>query len=186
MPASPSRGRIRELLCSHHVASFASASLMAIYGLQPRSATSGSPNAVDSGRLLAARAALCCRNLQLVRCASRVDGCALWRVIAADVALGSQSHRDRTMNKRKRDNPIEDAIWPAHVSQRCGAKARSTGEPCRRWASIGSARCRLHGGAAGSGRPIVHGKYSVEAKRQRKLVRVARYLLRHFHGKPPT
>jgi hypothetical protein len=90
------------------------------------------------------------------------------------------------MAKRNRHNPIEEAIWPPHVSQRCGAKARSTGEPCRRWASIGFTRCRLHGGAPGTGRPIIHGKYSAEAKRQRGAVRLARYLLRYFYGKPPT
>jgi hypothetical protein len=35
-------------------------------------------------------------------------------------------------------NPIEDLLHPPHVSQRCGAKARSTGQPCKRWAAIGS------------------------------------------------
>jgi hypothetical protein len=30
---------------------------------------------------------------------------------------------------------------------RCGATARTTGKPCRRWALVAQARCRLHGGA---------------------------------------
>ena len=90
------------------------------------------------------------------------------------------------MTKPNQRNPIEEAIWPAHVPRRCGAKARSTGEPCRRWATIGYPRCRLHGGAPGSGRPIIHGKYSAEAKRQRRALRLACYLLRYFYGKPPT
>jgi hypothetical protein len=34
----------------------------------------------------------------------------------------------------------------------CGAKTRS-GEPCRRSPAPGKARCRLHGGAPGSGAP---------------------------------
>lgn len=46
----------------------------------------------------------------------------------------------------------------ASRSQRCGAKARGTGEPCQKWALNGSARCRLHGGRAD--RPLVNGRYS--------------------------
>lgn len=34
---------------------------------------------------------------------------------------------------------------------RCGARARSTGEPCKRWAIPGATRCKLHGGLAGRG-----------------------------------
>ncbi len=34
---------------------------------------------------------------------------------------------------------------------RCGARKRSDGEPCRRWAVPGAARCRLHGAYAGRG-----------------------------------
>lgn len=88
------------------------------------------------------------------------------------------------MTKRKEGNPIEEALWPAHVSTRCGARARSTGEPCRRWASIGHTRCKFHGGAPGSGRPVLHGRFSAEARRQRDAFRIARYVLRFFYRKP--
>jgi hypothetical protein len=37
-------------------------------------------------------------------------------------------------------------------SPRCGAKTRS-GKPCRSPAVTGKKRCRMHGGAAGSGAP---------------------------------
>jgi hypothetical protein len=37
-------------------------------------------------------------------------------------------------------------------SHQCGAKTRS-GEPCRRSPAPGKVRCRLHGGALGSGAP---------------------------------
>jgi hypothetical protein len=57
----------------------------------------------------------------------------------------------------------------------CGAKTR-TGGKCRRAPAKGKARCRLHGGAAGSGAPFGpmngswrHGRYSREAREQRKL-----------------
>ena len=42
---------------------------------------------------------------------------------------------------------------------RCGAKTRS-GKPCKRAHAKNYKRCRLHGGAPGSGRPITHGRYS--------------------------
>lgn len=38
------------------------------------------------------------------------------------------------------------------AKERCGAKNRQ-GNPCQRWPLAGRTRCRLHGGAAGSGRP---------------------------------
>lgn len=40
---------------------------------------------------------------------------------------------------------------------RCGAKTRTSGEPCKNPA-LGNGRCRFHGGRAG--RPVVHGRYS--------------------------
>lgn len=40
----------------------------------------------------------------------------------------------------------------------CGAKTKS-GAPCGK-APMANGRCRLDGGAPGSGRPIIHGKYS--------------------------
>ncbi len=51
---------------------------------------------------------------------------------------------------------------------RCGAKTRS-GKPCRSPAVRGKARCRMHGGAKGSGAPrdnqnaLKHGLYTREA-----------------------
>jgi hypothetical protein len=51
---------------------------------------------------------------------------------------------------------------------RCGARTRS-GSPCRSAAVRGRRRCRMHGGAAGSGAPIGnknalrHGLYAAEA-----------------------
>jgi len=41
---------------------------------------------------------------------------------------------------------------PMLASPRCGAKTRS-GEPCRSPIVNGKRRCRMHGGAAGSGAP---------------------------------
>lgn len=59
----------------------------------------------------------------------------------------------------------------------CGAKTRA-GTPCQRHPVAGKKRCRLHGGAPGSGAPpgerngnYRHGWYSAEriAKRRREL-----------------
>jgi uncharacterized protein YjcR len=62
---------------------------------------------------------------------------------------------------------------PMLCSQRCGAKTRS-GKPCRSPAVQGKKRCRMHGGAPGSGAPRgnknarKHGLYTHEAIAQRQ------------------
>jgi hypothetical protein len=62
-------------------------------------------------------------------------------------------------------------------ARRCGAKTR-TGHPCKQAAVTGRARCRMHGGAKGSGGPrgnrngnFKHGFYAREAKTIRKVMR---------------
>ena len=77
-----------------------------------------------------------------------------------------------------------DLVYPPHVSQKCGAKARSTGEPCKRFASIGYRRCKFHGGAKGSGRPPIHGKRSAQHQRDERFIRIVTALL-HRHYKVP-
>jgi hypothetical protein len=69
---------------------------------------------------------------------------------------------------------------------RCGAKTRS-GKPCRSPAVQGKKRCRMHGGAYGSGGPhgnknaVKHGLNTSEAIAQRRqlaeLIRQSRKLL---------
>lgn len=62
------------------------------------------------------------------------------------------------------------------ASARCGAKTRR-GSPCRAPAVAGKARCRMHGGAAGSGAPLGNrnalktGLHTREAKADRKALR---------------
>jgi hypothetical protein len=75
---------------------------------------------------------------------------------------------------------------PMLASLRCGAKTRS-GRPCGSPSVYGKKRCRMHGGAAGSGPPrgnknaLKHGLYTREAfaerKRIRELVQQSRKLL---------
>ena len=52
------------------------------------------------------------------------------------------------------DNPMDRTSEPLslRLAPRCGAKIR-TGGTCRRAATRGKSRCRLHGGAPGSGAP---------------------------------
>jgi hypothetical protein len=74
---------------------------------------------------------------------------------------------------------------PMLSSPRCGAKTRS-GKPCRSPAVRGKKRCRMHGGAPGSGAPrgnknaLKHGSYTREAigllRYMRELMRGAREL----------
>jgi hypothetical protein len=62
------------------------------------------------------------------------------------------------------------------ASPRCGATTRG-GTPCQAPALRGKARCRMHGGAWGSGAPIgnknavTHGFFTCEAIEDRKFVR---------------
>jgi hypothetical protein len=75
---------------------------------------------------------------------------------------------------------------PMLSSRRCGAKTRS-GKPCMSPAVSGKARCRMHGGAAGSGAPrgnqnaLKHGgstREALEEHRQlRALLRQSRMLI---------
>jgi glucans biosynthesis protein len=66
---------------------------------------------------------------------------------------------------------------PMLDSRRCGAKSRS-GKPCRSPAVAGKKRCRMHGGAPGSGAPrgnknaLKHGRYTREAIEGRRQLRV--------------
>jgi len=68
------------------------------------------------------------------------------------------------------------SIGPMLGSRRCGAKSRS-GKPCRSPAVASKKRCRMHGGAAGSGAPrgnknaLKHGRYTREAIEERRQLR---------------
>jgi hypothetical protein len=61
---------------------------------------------------------------------------------------------------------------------RCGAHARTTGQPCRSPA-MKNGRCRMHGGKAG--RKRTHGRYSLAAIDERReshaLLRAMRALM---------
>ena len=65
---------------------------------------------------------------------------------------------------------------PMQESRRCGARTRS-GTPCQAPAVSGKARCRMHGGARGSGAPIgntnalKHGMYTKAALEEQKALR---------------
>jgi hypothetical protein len=60
-------------------------------------------------------------------------------------------------------------IYPMHSSPRCGAHARTTGQPCKSPA-MANGRCRMHGGKS-TGRPITHGRNTEAAKQQRRETR---------------
>ena len=65
---------------------------------------------------------------------------------------------------------------PMLSSPRCGARTRS-GQSCRSPAVGGRKRCRMHGGAKGSGAPrgnqnaLKHGLYTKRAIEERKKLR---------------
>ena len=65
---------------------------------------------------------------------------------------------------------------PMHLSPRCGARTRK-GAACLALAVKGKRRCRMHGGAEGSGAPksnknaLKHGLYTHEALEERRRLR---------------
>jgi hypothetical protein len=59
----------------------------------------------------------------------------------------------RRAPKKQRDNSMQCAELHMNQAPRCGARTRS-GSPCRSPAVHGKRRCRMHGGAAGSGARI--------------------------------
>jgi glucans biosynthesis protein len=69
-----------------------------------------------------------------------------------------------------------DLIDRLAAARRCGARNRR-GEPCRAPAVRGRRRCRMHGGAPGSGAPLgnrnalKHGLYTTEAIAWRRALR---------------
>lgn len=95
------------------------------------------------------------------------------------------------MSGRKRVGGHPRNTGPMTASPRCGAKTRS-GKPCRSPAVQGKARCRMHGGAKGSGAPkgnrnaLKHGLYTREAIAERRafkqMWREMDDLLRDFDG----
>ena len=66
-------------------------------------------------------------------------------------------------------------VGPMLSSPRCGAKTRS-GEPCSAPAVRGKERCRMHGGAPGSGAPrgntnaLKHGHFTRDAIAERRSI----------------
>jgi hypothetical protein len=87
---------------------------------------------------------------------------------------------------KKKTKPVERSTrepLPLRLAPRCLARTRS-GTPCQNLAAKGKKRCRLHGGAEGSGAPpgerngaYRHGLYTREAIAERKAMRA---LIRSF------
>jgi hypothetical protein len=106
------------------------------------------------------------------------------KLISAAVRVGQVMAADHPRNTR-----------PMLTSRRCGAKTRS-GRPCVAPAVSGRLRCRMHGGAAGSGAPrgnknaFKHGRYTAEAIAQRRqlreLLQQSRALIRRVGAAPRT
>jgi glucans biosynthesis protein len=81
-----------------------------------------------------------------------------------------------------RDDPMRQADIARRLANmaaapRCGARTR-TGQPCRQAAVRGRGRCRMHGGAKGSGGPrgdrngnFKHGLWTSESAAARRALR---------------
>jgi hypothetical protein len=90
--------------------------------------------------------------------------------------------------------PPSVPLRPAETGQvpkiaRCGAKTRS-GAACKSAPVNGRRRCRMHGGAAGSGAPkgckngnYKHGRYTQDVAATRQWLREATHLLRKLNNR---
>jgi hypothetical protein len=84
---------------------------------------------------------------------------------------------------------------PMLLSPRCGAKTRS-GQPCMAPAVRGKKRCRMHGGARGSGAPrgnqnaLKHGLYRRNAIEERRslqdLIKTISKTIQSINDKEPS
>jgi hypothetical protein len=90
---------------------------------------------------------------------------------------------ERTSEPITVDEARRRALIKANSAPRCGARRKSTGQPCRAPA-MPNGRCRVHGGASTGPRTPEglersrkarwkHGRYSQEAKAERARVRAA-------------
>ncbi len=80
----------------------------------------------------------------------------------------------------KTTSRTERKTYAFESAPRCGARTKgNNGKPCRCPAIRGKARCRVHGGARGSGAPrynlnaLKHGETTGEAKVFREEIRLA-------------
>ena len=88
-------------------------------------------------------------------------GWALWSLRGAGIA------------RNWRINPMPGKL-PMHLSPRCGAHCRTTGEPCQQPA-MANGRCRMHGGTnpgapKGNRNAFKHGRYTAQAIANRREV----------------
>jgi hypothetical protein len=87
------------------------------------------------------------------------------------------------------DNPMRlSEAGTVSQASRCGARTRS-GAPCKSAPVTGRRRCRMHGGADGSGAPegarngnYKHGRYTKEVAATRRWLREATHMLRKLNN----
>ena len=90
--------------------------------------------------------------------------------------VGAVTQGGEGASRKVRNEPMHRQPWPMHLSPRCGARTRQ-GSPCRSPAVKGRRRCRMHGGATGSGaqagnrNALKHGRYTRELLEFKRSVR---------------
>jgi hypothetical protein len=120
------------------------------------------------------------------------------RLIGGLAMPQSEGGRRRGRARKMTHDPMHPAPEPDRLRQatRCGARTRS-GRPCQSPAVTGRRRCRMHGGAPGSGGPkgsrngnYKHGRYSADAvafrswlRQQIREVRALTKTLRTLRGR---
>jgi hypothetical protein len=79
----------------------------------------------------------------------RTGGCQTVTVQHVNVASGGQAVvgnvRAEGAKRRGSKSKMSNAMHSAHAAPRCGAHARTTGQPCKAPAIRNARRCRMHG-----------------------------------------
>jgi hypothetical protein len=106
---------------------------------------------------------------------ARHQFCQLFNVVSQGGSKGGSTLDPQGFDAGKKVTGRKRHTGPMLASQRCGAKTHS-GKPCRSPAVHGKKRCRMHGGAPGSGAPknnqnaLKHGQFTKGAIEERKQV----------------
>jgi hypothetical protein len=95
------------------------------------------------------------------------------------------------VSDRNSNQPHTRNLALANATPRCGAKTRH-GQPCKAPAVTGKRRCRMHGGATGSGAPTGerngryrYGRFTNEAKAQWREIRQLINTIRQYENMEP-
>jgi hypothetical protein len=90
------------------------------------------------------------------------------------------SRHVRDAEPAKPDNPMAKPLAALASAPRCGARARSTGAPCRQPGIGAGGRCRWHGGKS-TGAPVKTGRCTKIAAANTERLRILLWLVQELN-----